>query len=237
MPDPSGPVVQRHDNHAGCSMTCEDSECLGSAPLCTGSLRPRPGSRRTGQSRDRPRPRATAHTACPRTPTRTVIFQERGEPRRGIRGREVDHPGLPGFAEGMLASDASAEVRVPRLNGFPLASQPAERPASSALIALRWAKMGTQVAEPGRARARDAWSSRLVRCSSASVSLLTSWLRLGSGTGDSCMVSSSARSASVVLTGARSRRDLACSGLFRWGPLSGGHRVGKRRLRVGAVVH
>ncbi len=51
--------------------TCEDSGCLRSVLACTGSLRPRHCSRRTGQSRDRPRPRATARTACPRTPTRT----------------------------------------------------------------------------------------------------------------------------------------------------------------------
>src|SRR5580704_17636641 len=98
-----------------------------------------------------------------------------------------------GSPSGLLVSDVPADVRVPGLGGFPFTPQPAERPASSASIALRWAKMGTLAAEPGRARAREAWRSRLVRVSSAPVSPLTSWLRLGSGTGDSCMVSSLAR--------------------------------------------
>ena len=56
-----------------------------------------------------------------------VIVQERGDPRGGIRGREVGHRGLP-----------------------------AECSASSDLTALRWARMGTQAAAPGRTRARDA---------------------------------------------------------------------------------
>jgi len=63
-----------------------------------------------------------------------VIAQERGDPRGGVRGREPGHPGLP-----------------------------AERSASSDSTALRWANMGTQAVEPGRARARDASRSRLVR--------------------------------------------------------------------------
>ena len=147
------------------------------------------------------------------------------------------HAAWPGHHSSFVAGAAPPGVRAPGLDGFPLAGQPAERPASSASIALRWAKMGTQAAEPGRARARDVWRSRLVRASSAAVSPLTSWLRLGSGTGDSRTVFLLGKVGIGGLNGARSRRDLACLGLVRWGPVPGGHRVGKRRLRVGAVVH
>src|SRR5438128_268969 len=59
----------------------------------------------------------------------------------------------------------------------------AERLASSASIASTWAKMGTQAAEPGRAKARDAWRSRLVRSNSAVASPLTSWARPASDIG------------------------------------------------------
>ena len=61
--------------------------------------------------------------------------------------------------------------------------------------------MGTLAAEPGRARARDAWRSRLARSSSASVSPLTSWLRLGSGTGDPWHDPLLGKVASVILAG------------------------------------
>src|ERR1035438_7937259 len=83
-----------------------------------------------------------------------------------------------------MAGAASPGVGAHRLDGFSLAQQPAGRPVSSASIALRWAKMGTRAAESGRARAREALRSRLARSSSAVVSPLTSWPRLGSGTGD-----------------------------------------------------
>src|SRR6266851_2904692 len=40
------------------------------------------------------------------------------------------------------------------------------RPASSVSMALNWARIGTDTGEPGIARARDTWRSRLARSSS-----------------------------------------------------------------------